>query len=139
DMSRPLPENAGDDRWYSHMPVKVLSARQLLASLATATGVQAKGPAMRRGGRKGPGAKSLAGTGGDPLVRFFDTREPDDDATEFAYGIPQLLRLMNGPLTNASARVARQLANKHKADRTLIEEIYLAALSPNPALPALPR
>src|SRR5262249_6634659 len=38
--SRPLPENSSDEKWYSHPPVKVLSARQLLASLATATGVQ---------------------------------------------------------------------------------------------------
>jgi hypothetical protein len=71
--------------------------------------------------------------GGDPLVRSFDNREYDDDATEFSYGIPQLLRLMNSNLTSGSARIGTQLAGKHKGDHArAIEEIYLTALSRRP-------
>src|SRR5207249_374007 len=35
--SRPLPENAEDEKLLSHMPVKVIGARQLLDSLVIAT------------------------------------------------------------------------------------------------------
>ncbi len=61
-------------------------------------------------------------------------REYDDDATEFSYGIPQLLRLMNSNLTAGTARVGAQLATKYKGDYAgAVEEIYLTALSRRPS------
>ncbi len=126
--SRPLPDNGEDDRLYTHMAVKVFSAQQLIDSLAVVTGEQANRPQPDRGGRKAGGR--VQPVGGDPLVRAFDTREYDDDATEFSYGIPQLLRLMNSGLTARSTRAARQIANKHKGDPArAVEEIYLTTLS----------
>jgi hypothetical protein len=127
--SRPLPDNASDDQLYSHMPVKVVEARVLLDSLGVVTGQRAREAAPK--GKQG--ARSLTGQGGDPLVRFFDTREYDDDPTEFSYGIPQLLRLMNTRLTAASTAVARTIVseNKGNTDRVL-DDLYLTALSRRP-------
>jgi hypothetical protein len=126
--SRPVPENASDDRLYSHMAVKVISAQQLIDSLAVVTGQQAPRIRPAPAGRKQPRP------GGDPLVRSLDTREYDDDSTEFSYGIPQLLRLMNSGLTAGSARIGTQLAGKHKGDHArAIEEIYLTVLSRRPS------
>src|SRR5205823_10444340 len=73
--------------------------------------------------------------GGEPSpVRFFDTRAYDDDATEFSYGIPQLLRLMNSRLTNSSAEVAARLVRANNGDMgRVITEMYLMALSRRPA------
>jgi len=126
--SRPRPENQYDERLFSRMPVKVQGARELLTSLAIATGHQEK---MKADAAKGKNAMA-----GNPLVRFFDTRELEDESTEFTQGIPQMLKLMNTPLTNSSAEAASRIVksaggNQEKA----IENIYLTALSrrPHPA------
>jgi hypothetical protein len=128
--SRPLPNNAADDRLYSHMPVKILGAREVLASLTIATGREVKAPRPAPVGRRG------MRDAGDPMVRYLDTRDYDDDATEFSYGIPQMLRLMNTPLTAASAEKARQLARRHAGNHAAaIDDLYLTALArpPSPA------
>lgn len=126
--SRPLADNKSDEKLYSHMPVKVITAQQLIDSLAVVTGRQAARPAAPPAGKKGQGKM-----GGDLLVRAFDTREYDDDATEFSYGIPQLLKLMNTQLTIASGQVARELAARHRGDHArVIEDVYLTALSRRP-------
>src|SRR5207249_7538111 len=67
--SRPLPANANDEKLYSRMPVKVIGARQLLDSLAAATGYQEK----EREGPRPPIAKAKGIAGPVTLVRFFDT------------------------------------------------------------------
>jgi hypothetical protein len=129
--SRPHAGNESDDRLYSHMPVKVVEARVLLESLAVATGHRATGNRVVAQGKNQN--KAGPGTGGDPVVRFFDTREADDDTTEYSYGIPQILRMMNTNLTNASTQTARALAGKHKEDARVIEEMYLLVLSRRPS------
>jgi hypothetical protein len=129
--SRPTPANASDEKWYSRMPVKVMEARVLLDSLAVVTGQKA--PEARRPMGK-QGARSPAGTGGNPLVRFFDTREYDDDPTEFSYGIPQLLRLMNTRLTAAAASVAQRLISESRGDADrMLDDLYLTTLARRPA------
>ncbi len=131
--SRPLPENKADEKLYSHAPVKVMSAHQLLDSLAVATSSRIQAPTGKMGkGLAKAGAKSPAGTGGNPLVRFFDAREYDDDPTEFAYGIPQLLRLMNSNLTGASDVVAARLARSGDRPK-VVEEMFLIALARRPS------
>src|SRR5437773_860817 len=75
----------------------------------------------------------LFGTGGNPQVRFFDTREYDDDATDFSYGIPQMLRVMNSNLSNSSAEAANRIAKAANGNQEkIIEDIYLTALSRRP-------
>ncbi len=127
--SRPLPDNQNDERLYSHMSIKVMEAQVLLDSLAVATGQRGDRPAL------GPrAARSPQGTGGNPLVRFFDTREVDDDPTEFSYGIPQLLRLMNTRLSAASSNIAAKLVRQHNGDADrVLEDLYLTALSRRPS------
>lgn len=122
--SRPLPENADDETLYSRQSVKVLGARELLDALAVATG-RARERDGGGGGRRNNGP--AAG------VRFFDTREVDDDPTEYSYGIPQVLRLMNSSLTNSSTEVATRIARAVGADHNkAVEEMYLTALSRRP-------
>ena len=71
---------------------------------------------------------------GDPLLRSLDTREYGDDPTEFSYGIPQLLRLMNTQLTASSAEKARELAGKDAGiTNRVLDDLYLTALSRKPS------
>jgi len=106
----------------------VMEARVLLDSLAVVTGQRDVSRVTGKNGEKSP-----TGTGGDATVRFFDVREYDDDATEYSYGIPQILRMMNTRLTTASEAVAARVAGKHKDDQPkAIEELYLLALSRRP-------
>jgi len=127
--SRPLPGNANDDKFYSRMPVKVVGARQLLDSLATATGYQEK----EREVPKMPLPKAKGVAGPVTLVRFFDTREYDDDLTEYAYGVPQVLRLMNTNLTNRTSEAAKRIIKAAEGKRAaVIEDLYLTALTRRP-------
>lgn len=125
--SRPLPDNAADDKLFSHMQIKVLSAEALLDALATATShdiaKNTSGPAA--GKRQMPIANAA--------VRYFDTREPDDDPTDFSYGVPQVLRLMNTGLTNSSAEVIQRLAKPGTPKEKVMEDIFLTALSRRPS------
>jgi Protein of unknown function (DUF1549)/Protein of unknown function (DUF1553) len=126
--SRPVESNRDDDKLFSHMPVKVLGARELLNSLTMATAHQEKvDPIKGKGGMI---------QGGNPLVRFFDTRDLADDPTEFTNGIPQMLRLMNSGLTNSSTEAASRIVKSSGANPDkIIEDLYLTALSrrPHPA------
>jgi hypothetical protein len=130
--SRPLPGNAVDDKLVSHMPVKVLSAQVLLDSLATATSHDAERPpdAMARKGKPGGGKGRVIE---ESLVRFLDTREYDDDPTEYSYGVPQTLRLMNSGLTNSGAQVVSRLARPGRSRDQVIEDLFLTALSRRPS------
>lgn len=121
--SRPLPANREDETLYSRQAVKVFGARELLDSLAVATGK----PRDRDG--NGGGRRNNAPASG---VRFFDTREVDDDPTEYSYGIPQVLRLMNSNLTSSTTEVAARLSRSTGGRGKVIEEIYLTALSRRP-------
>jgi hypothetical protein len=129
--SRPLPENAeADEKLFARMPVKVIGAQELLASLVTVTGFKENDPArrqpMRPDNQKRPATPPT-------LARFFDSREYDDDPTEFAFGVPQLLKLMNTGLTNRAGEVARRVAQSAAGDRQrVIEDLYLTALSRRP-------
>jgi hypothetical protein len=131
--SRPAPENAdADETLLARMPVKVVGAHELLASLATVTGGrESDGP--RRGPMR-PGGNGKRPDGPVSLSRFFDTREYDDDVTEFPFGVPQVLKLMNTSLTHragdAAARVAGRAATSDR--RRVIEDLYLTALTRRP-------
>jgi hypothetical protein len=130
--SRPLPENAeADEKLLARMPLKVIGAHELLASLATATDFQEQ-PSERPGPMR-PGGNGRGFAGPVSLTRFFDTREYDDDLTEYAYGVPQVLKLMNTNLSQRSAQVAARVAKAAGADRRrAVEDLYLAALTRRP-------
>jgi hypothetical protein len=130
--SRPTSANADDETLLSRMPIKVIGARELLASLQVATDSRApalsrdQAKALRKEMAKNKGLNAPAGG-----VRFFDKREYEDEVTDFSYGIPQMLKLMNTPLTNAGATVARLgKPNRDRAD--VVVDLYLAALTRKP-------
>src|SRR5262249_39934487 len=80
--SRPLGGNAEDDGLFSDAPVKVMGAQALVDSLMVATGRPVGLPPrfqQRLFGMRKMMAKRPGGLGGDPRVRFLDTREYDDD------------------------------------------------------------
>jgi hypothetical protein len=125
--SRPLPDNGGDEKWCSKMAVKVIGARELLASLAVATGHQAAEAPAPTGKQAAKGFGQLTG------LRFFDTREYGDDPTDYSYGVPQMLKMMNTALTNSSAEVAARLAKSAGGNPDkVLDDIFLTALARPP-------
>ena len=107
--SRPLPDNADDDQLLSHMPVKVIGAPRA---------ARFAGRGHRLHGAAGPGSEPAEEGQGSPgrcrWCRFFDTREYDDDATEFAYGVPQVLKLMNTARPTAPTRSGASCAGRRR-------------------------
>jgi Protein of unknown function (DUF1549)/Protein of unknown function (DUF1553) len=131
--SRPLPENAeADEKLFARMPVKVVGAHELLASLITVTGFREPDPQNRRPmGQLNDNPKRPQGP--VTLARFFDTREYDDDVTDFPFGVPQVLKLMNTNLTHRASAAAARIAQTGGNDRNrVIEDLYLAALTRRP-------
>src|SRR5262249_27678965 len=54
------------------------------------------------------------------------------EPTEYSQGIPQLLRLLNGPLLNAGASVIDRLCDEGASTEEAITALYLTALSRRP-------
>jgi hypothetical protein len=122
--SRTTPANAEDHELYSHMPMKVLPPRVLFRSLAVATGEKLPVPGEDAAPTK---KKDEPATG----LGFFDAREYDESLSEYTYGVPQLLRLLNSklpPACDAMAVVANRQGSRDKA----IEHLYLVTLSRRP-------
>jgi hypothetical protein len=137
--SRPMPENAeADEKLFARMPVKVVGAHELLSSLVTVTGVR-----EAEGGRRGPMRPNAGKKGEGPvtLTRFFDTREYDDEVTDFPFGVPQVLKLMNTNLTHRAGEAAARVAGKAAASdrKRVIEDLYLTALTRRPKAEELDR
>jgi hypothetical protein len=131
--SRPLPENAeAEEKLFARMPVKVIGAHELLASLVTVTGFHEADSQGRRPTRP-MNNNPKRPDGPVPLTRFFDTREYDDDPTDFPFGVPQVLKLMNTNLTHRAGEVAVRAAQSAGGDRSrVIEALYLTALTRRP-------
>jgi hypothetical protein len=131
--SKPAGDNENDDALFSHMAIKVMSPEQLFDSLESVVGGQktkqkaatnAKKPNQAK--KKNPAGPRLA------FVAFFQT-EDGADPTEFQWGIPQALRLMNSPqLSNGAALLNKVLAQKAQSPARVIEQLYLATLSRRP-------
>jgi hypothetical protein len=122
--SKPTPQNKSDERFYSHMNLKTLTAEQLYDSIVEALGSEAGSMDKQKGQNKGGPM-----TQRDQFVRFFATGE-DVKPTEYDSGIPQVLRLMNASRYNTSPALARELA-KAKPEEA-IEKIFLKILSRRP-------
>ena len=121
-----LSDNQHDSELFSHMAMKVLTPRSLFLSLAIATSNQVDVPPEQK-----PLDKRAKEEAGAQTLQFFDAREYDESPGEFAYGVPQLLNLMNSklpPACDAVAQSSMKLGSKEK----IIEHLYLAALSRQP-------
>jgi hypothetical protein len=118
---------------FARMAVKVMSPEQLFDSLTQVTG-------QPGAGRPGPGGAGAARFGPltprDQFVAFFGI-EDGADPTEYQAGIPQVLRLMNGPGFNNPGAVNRVLGGK--SGKEAVEKLYLATLSRRPTSEELTR
>ncbi|MBL8793790.1 MAG: DUF1553 domain-containing protein [Planctomycetia bacterium] len=129
--SAPIAENKDDDKLFSHQTVKVMSAESLYDSLTAAMGSE---PSVGGGGGRpgGGGQRGFAGGAREQFVRFFDTREEGDDASDSGHGIPQFLRLMNSAQLNRTTTLVNRLAKEGLSHDKAIEAMYLSTLSRRP-------
>lgn len=131
--SAPTAENKDDDKLFSRQAVKVMSAEVLYDSLTQVLGAE---PAVPAGGFGRPGAAGFGrggpGGGRQAFVRFFDTRDDTNDATDSGHGIPQYLRLMNSGSFNSGGKVTQQLAKDNAEPNAALEKLFLAALARRP-------
>jgi hypothetical protein len=111
---------------FARVSVKVLTPEQLYDSLTQVLG------APRQAGR--PMAKGMARFGPvtprQVFVNFFQVGE-GADPLEYQAGIPQVLRLMNGPAFNNAASLNKLLEGS-KGWKESSERLYLATLSRRP-------
>jgi hypothetical protein len=131
--SKPVGDNENDDALFSHMAIKVMSPEQLFDSLESVVGGQKTKPRAAANGKKPNPAKKKNPAGARmAFVTFFQT-EDGADPTEFQWGIPQALRLMNSPqLSNGAALLNKVLTKKGQSPGRVIEQLYLATLSRRP-------
>lgn len=128
--SRPLPENEQDVELFSHMAVKLLRPETLYDSLSTVL--------YPSGGKGGKGKNGFArpqplpNVTRDEFVRFFGTMAYGQTGSTVNQGIPQFLRLLNGPLLNDGATRLDRLLPADGTPAQSIETLYLAALSRRP-------
>jgi hypothetical protein len=121
DLSRPGAE-------YARMAIRPMSPQQLYDSLFGVLGAQEEGRGARRQAalRKG-NAKSPRNT----FVEFFRPAE-GSDPTDYSTGIPQVLRLMNGPQMNRGGSLVAELVKSGRTPKENVERLYLATLARRP-------
>lgn len=128
--SRATPDNAADDRLYSHATPRPLPAQVLVDAVAQATGVPDEYPGY---------------PAGTPAVRLVDarvpapaldvlgrcTRDANCDARPRGGGLAAALHLMNGATINGKLRggVIDDLLKAGSGDADIVEELYLRSLS----------
>jgi hypothetical protein len=129
--SAPIAENKDDVEHFSHQTVKVMSAEALYDSLTAAMGSEPSAGGAG-GGRPGAGGRGFGGGGREQFVRFFDTREEGDGASDSGHGIPQFLRLMNSAQLNRTTALVNRLVKEDMSREKAIETMYLTTLSRRP-------
>jgi hypothetical protein len=133
--SKPHGNNAeASPALFSHMAVKVLTPEQLFDSLTQALGTPNRPAAQLR---RAAQAKRRPVNLRAAFAAFFQV-EDGADPTEYQAGIPQALRLMNGPLLN-NFPMLLPLLRSGKSPRQVIEDLYLATLSRPPTTSELAR
>jgi hypothetical protein len=124
--SKPKGNNAdAGPELYARMAVRPLTPGQLYDSLTQLVGAPANRPAGRRAG-----AARFGFNPREAFVTFFSA-EDGADPTEYQDGIPQVLRLMNGPQLN-NARLLGPILRDSKGQGELIEKLYLTVLARRP-------
>jgi hypothetical protein len=131
--SAPTVENKDEDKLFSHQAVKVMSAEVLYDALTQVLGAE---PAAPAGGFGRPGAAGFGrggpGGGRQAFVRFFDTRDDANDATDSGHGIPQYLRLMNSGSFNRGSKITEQLAKDNADPKAVLEKLFLTVVGRRP-------
>jgi hypothetical protein len=129
--SETVSANAGDEKLFSHMALKTMSAEVLLNSLSTALGNElVEGRKHAREGAKKAATTPVAVF----LTQFNTTDEPD--LPDYGHGVPQVLRLMNGGDLDKSCPTLDGLLETSRGNSAqIIAGLYWAALArpPRPA------
>jgi hypothetical protein len=130
--SRPLPGNEADHDAFSHMALKPISPEALYDSLVVVTSID-KTEAYRQP-RKGKGqpAQESAWPTREELARAFRSAGASDDSST-APGIPQMLRLLNGPMLNGTSPLVERLCEEEAPVAEALTRLYLTVLSRKPA------
>ena len=126
--SRPAAGSERDEKWLSHRLVKVMRPDVLYDSLSAVLQ-----PPGRKVGSKSMGVERtqpLPGVSREEFVRFFGSRPDENQGSMVNQGIPQFLRLMNGPLLNATETAGLRFAKQGAGDP--IDAAFLAAYSRRP-------
>jgi hypothetical protein len=130
--SKPFQGNESDTEFFSRAYIRSMTAEQMYDSFTLLVGPPGKGD---KGAKKGGGV--LAGKKGGPggpreqFVRFFRLEE-GADPLEYQDGIPQALRLMNGPVFNKGGDTL-ETALKQKSTAEGIKYMHLAVLARPPS------
>jgi hypothetical protein len=120
--------DAGSDL-FARMAVKVFTPEQLFDSLVQVLGPPRQPPQPPRRAPMMAAARINPPTPRTVFINFFKVE--DADPTEYQLGIPQALRLMNGPQMNNPA-VLDPLLKGGKSVTQVIEHLYLRTLSRRP-------
>ncbi len=122
---------------FARMAVKSLTPEQMFDALTQLMGPAGQRGPMRKG--QGPAVPINRGFGGprEAFVNFFGVEE-GADPTEYHTGIPQVLRLMNGPQFNAAARLG-PVINSAKSPSEVLERLYLTVLARRPTAEEIDR
>lgn len=139
--SLPTSQNAGDERFYSHFPVKRLGAEALLDAIDFAAGTQTKFRQLPLGAR---------------AIEIPDAEYPDYFLNTFAKprrasvcecerspdpNLAQALHTLNGDIlankiADGNGRIAR-LLKEQKPHAEIVKELYLVTVSRPPSPPEL--
>ena len=127
------PTVAAQTTWFGRMPLRVMTADVLFDSLKLAYGdpkLDLRGFEQKDGLTNGE-SSPVADASLEFLRRFGTNKE---DATDFTYGIPQLLTLINHPrlLAGSKALDAYLKANPTATPEQTVEWLYLTTLSRRP-------
>jgi hypothetical protein len=122
--------HGSNDDSYACMSVRVPNPGALYDSLVAATGFRE----LRMGL---PRSKSKLGvtmplTPRAAFIDFFGTQRDASAATDYAYGIPQALKLLNAEVFQQVAPVAQQLARSGLSRDQAVERLYLGTLARRP-------
>jgi Protein of unknown function (DUF1549)/Protein of unknown function (DUF1553) len=134
--SKPLSVNEADTEFFSRMYIRTLSAEQLVDSIVTIIAGPGKAADFFAKTKKGPPpdkkGKGVVGGPREQLIRFFRV-EDGGDPLEYQDGIPQALRMMNGPMFNNGGKALEE-AVKRKSAADAIDHLFLAALARHPTI-----
>jgi hypothetical protein len=134
--SRSNDFNKNDNKYFSHMKTRLLSAEQLLDAICRVTGIDEKYAGLPAGTR----ATQLPAPDGDNyFLKVFGqpAREMACQCERSSESnLSQALQMINGPvihgkLTNENNRL-RKLATAGKSNAEIIDELYLSALCRHP-------
>ena len=133
--SKPTADNAdADPSLYARMMVKVLTPEQQFDSLFQVLAPNADPRAFTPPNvakNKLPMAARLQRLSPRSLFVTFFEAEDASDPTEYQQGIPQALRLMNGPQLN-NARALGLLVKANRTPEENIDRLFLSTLSRRP-------